>query len=102
MTASTLFCLLDARSGKGLLVRPAGFPQEPPHPLEERRQSVREHESQDDRLVQFWFSSGLTSDALSGDQDKEHARAGSHVNGIHEVMGSIPISSTNSSNNLAT
>jgi len=26
-------------------------------------------------LVQFWFSSGLTSDALSGDQDIEHAQA---------------------------
>jgi hypothetical protein len=29
------------------------------------------------------------------------AQRGDQVNGIHEVMGSIPISSTNSSNNLA-
>ena len=33
---------------------------------------------------------------------QEHlGAAGDHVNGIHEVMGSIPISSTNSNNNLA-
>jgi hypothetical protein len=29
------------------------------------------------------------------------AEPGAQVNGIHEVMGSIPISSTNSGNNLA-
>jgi hypothetical protein len=29
------------------------------------------------------------------------AQLGARVNGIHEVMGSIPISSTNSGNNLA-
>jgi hypothetical protein len=32
--------------------------------------------------------------------EKGPAQRGDHFNGIHEVMGSIPISSTNSSNNL--
>ncbi len=43
----------------------------------------------------------LESTLGGGDSDDRFAQAGAQENGIHEVAGSIPASSTNSSNNLA-
>jgi len=44
---------------------------------------------------------GLVDPIYYGDGGGRPAQPGAQENGIHEVMGSIPVSSTNSSDKLA-